>query len=225
MIIGVPPRECLPPPPYPSGLPDRPRLDVAGRGSPGKPRDLFTAPVLGGGRARQDGRGDEEKSCRRSQFKFRTFERRLLIEELCRGFLAVSSFTRLGWPTREELPTQRSRPIGYLLFPRPATALRLDLRASTYQTFLVIVAGWRVLSHRATPLHHRGHLLRRQGRHRPLVAIPWLLRRRLGHRYLLPGLDQAGPDDPHGGPSSTRPSMTPSAPWLESLTLRRRHAL
>src|SRR5262249_50736 len=129
-----------------------------------------------------------------SQFRFRALERWSLIRKTRRlpcGFWV----THLGWPTSKSHPTRKPTHGTYLLIPRLATALPPDLPRAHLPD--VRRDRRRLGPLAAAPLHHRGHLLRRPRRHRPLVAIPSLLQPcRLGHRYLLPVPGRAGRDDP-----------------------------
>src|SRR6516165_10319461 len=103
--------------------------------------------------------------------------------------------TPLGWRTSKSHPTREPTHGTYLLIPRPATALRPDLHRAHLPDLRRDRRRLGPLP--APPLHHRGHLLRRERRPRPLVAVPSLLQPcRLGHRYLLPVLGRAGPDHP-----------------------------
>src|SRR3954454_11608837 len=86
----------------------------------------------------------------------------------------------------------------YTLVRRPATALRPRLHRPHLPDLLADRHGVDPLP--SPPLHHRGHLLLRPGRHRPLVPVPSLLQsRRLVRRYLLHVPRQARRYDPRPG--------------------------
>src|SRR3954464_8524055 len=76
----------------------------------------------------------------------------------------------------------------YTLVRRPATALLPRLHRTHLPDLLL--DRHRVAPLPSPPLHHRGHLLLRPRRHRPLVPLPSLLQpRRLGprHPHHVPG--------------------------------------
>src|SRR3954463_14923819 len=86
----------------------------------------------------------------------------------------------------------------YTLVRRPATALLPGLHRTHPPDLLV--DRHRLDPLPSPPLHHRGHLLLRPGRHRTLVPVPSLLQsRRLGPRQLLHVPRQARHHDPRPG--------------------------
>ena len=112
----------------------------------------------------------------------------------------------------------------YTLVRRPATALLPGLHRPHLPDLLA--DRHRLDPLPSPPLHHRGHLLLRPGRHRPLVPLPSLLQpRRLGPRYLLHVPRQARRHHPRPGGHSPLGRRRHPLPQARPDPLRRRHAL
>src|SRR4051795_3268558 len=108
-----------------------------------------------------------------------------LLRELARLLMSASApgIGKLsGALLRTSDPVQRKPTHGtYSLVRRPATGLLPGLHRPDLPDLLL--DRHRLDPLPPAPLHHRGHLLLRQGRHRPLVPIPSLLQPcRLGPR-------------------------------------------